>query len=300
MTDFVANLPLLWILGGAIFLTFIRYVLKGVKNPNAQGISDFCDTVCFVIILAFFVIRPFIAQAFYIPSESMTNTLLVNDRLFVDRFTYRFAAPKVGDIIVFDAPPAATNGKKLDFIKRCVAVSGDTIEVQPPRIMDGDREIDALSATGMDWHHLFREILTGPEGSIKFLSSGVQVNGNEPISLLMFQDLLRVKTKAYVELNGLSPTTSMVQQVIDAGTKLKIQPGKTIVNNKVAVEPFTREDPDYVLPSTTLGPTEIYMFGDNRNFSHDSHMWGGLEKSRIVGKAQAIWWPLLRMKVISL
>jgi signal peptidase I len=92
----------------------------------------------------------------------------------------------------------------------------------------------------------------------------------------------------------------MAQQLIDAGSALKIVPGRTIVNGKVASEPFTREDPDYVLPTLTIGQKQVFMLGDNRNFSHDSHMWGALDTNRIVGKAQAIWFPLNRVQLLRL
>jgi signal peptidase I len=80
------------------------------------------------------VFRQFVVQAFRIPSGSMKNTLLVGDFLFVNKFLYgaqipwtqtRLPAirqPRRGDIIVFKAP---TDGR--DFIKRCVAVGGDTL-----------------------------------------------------------------------------------------------------------------------------------------------------------------------------
>jgi signal peptidase I len=92
----------------------------------------------------------------------------------------------------------------------------------------------------------------------------------------------------------------MAQQLIDAGKELKIVPGRTFINGKLAPETYTREDPDYVLPLLTIGKDEVFMLGDNRNFSHDSHMWGPLETSRIVGKAQAIWFPLNRIQLLRI
>jgi signal peptidase I len=90
-----------------------------------------------IAILLALVFRQFVVQAFRIPSESMRNTLLVGDFLFVNKFLYgaklpymdvrlpRVRAPRRGDIIVFVSP---IDGR--DFIKRCVAVAGDTVEVR--------------------------------------------------------------------------------------------------------------------------------------------------------------------------
>ncbi|MFY8053678.1 MAG: signal peptidase I, partial [Armatimonadaceae bacterium] len=298
ITDQIANLPLPVIIAVIAGATFFRFIFRKVDNSFIRGICDLCDTCAFVLALAFLIIRPFVAQAFYIPTESMVNTLLVNDRLVVDRISYRLGNPKRGDIIVFDAPPTATNGKKLDFIKRCVAIEGDTVEVQPPKVMAGDREIDAIAMTGMDWHRVLREVLTTQEGSVKFLESGVSIDAGAPMSIADFQAHLKDKLQAYAKANGPSLTVTMAQQLIDAGKDLTIIPGRLILNGKPVQEAYTREDPDYVLPTLTIGKDEVFMLGDNRNFSHDSHMWGALETKRIVGKAQAIWFPLNRLQLL--
>ena len=50
------------------------------------------------IVLVFLVIRPFVVQAFYIPSGSMLNTLHVGDRILVNKFIYRFRPPERGAV----------------------------------------------------------------------------------------------------------------------------------------------------------------------------------------------------------
>ncbi|HOX25069.1 MAG TPA: signal peptidase I [Candidatus Krumholzibacteria bacterium] len=99
------------------------------------------------------LIRQFLFQAFRIPTGSMKNTLLIHDYLFVNKFIYgaktpdrivipfagktlvddiphvRFPAvrePRQGDIIVFEYP----ENRNVDYIKRCVAVAGDTVLVR--------------------------------------------------------------------------------------------------------------------------------------------------------------------------
>ena len=83
------------------------------------------------------IVRVFLLQAFRIPSESMRDTLLVGDFLFVTKFDYGpkvpfthlrlpgLRKPKPGDIIVFQYPVDPSQ----DFIKRCVATGGQTVEV---------------------------------------------------------------------------------------------------------------------------------------------------------------------------
>ena len=87
-------------------------------------------------LLALFI-RTFIVQAFKIPSGSMKETLQIGDHILVNKFIYGvklpfvmttiipMADPKRGDIVVFKFP----EDPKKDFIKRAVAVGGDTIEI---------------------------------------------------------------------------------------------------------------------------------------------------------------------------
>ncbi|HBU02907.1 MAG TPA: signal peptidase I [Acidimicrobiaceae bacterium] len=72
------------------------------------------------------LIKAFLLQAFYIPSESMTDTLNVDDRVLVNKLSYRIGDIERGDIVVFEKPPAAP-GSITDFIKRVAALPGETI-----------------------------------------------------------------------------------------------------------------------------------------------------------------------------
>src|SRR4030095_3627067 len=93
-------------------------------------------------ILLALVIRAFVVQAFTIPSGSMMDTLLIGDYILVNKFLYGaeipftdthlpgFRDPVRGDIIVFKYP----NDESRDFIKRIVAVGGETVQVRDNRV----------------------------------------------------------------------------------------------------------------------------------------------------------------------
>jgi signal peptidase I len=68
--------------------------------------------------------RAFVAQAYYIPSESMQPTLDVGDHIYINRLVYRFWKPVRGEVVVFDHP----HEHGTDLIKRVVAVGGDKVE----------------------------------------------------------------------------------------------------------------------------------------------------------------------------
>ncbi|MEM9468387.1 MAG: signal peptidase I [Actinomycetota bacterium] len=87
------------------------------------------------------LIKAFLLQAFYIPSASMADTLEVDDRVLVNKLSYRIGDVDRGDIIVFEKPENAP-GDIEDFIKRVIALPGETIT-----FVDGDVFIDGQLLT---------------------------------------------------------------------------------------------------------------------------------------------------------
>jgi signal peptidase I len=109
------------------------------------------------IFLAF--TNAFVLKTFYIPSPSMTDTLLVGDHLFVNRFIFgrqqtvleRALLPgravRRGDIVVFRSPETPT----LDLVKRCVGLPGDVIEVVDKELyVNGGHVADEAYAQHLD------------------------------------------------------------------------------------------------------------------------------------------------------
>ncbi len=82
-------------------------------------------------------IRQFVAEARYIPSGSMEPTLQINDRLIIEKISYRFNAPQQGDIVVF-WPPAELfpiGGRRDAYIKRVIGLPGDQVEVTEGQVL---------------------------------------------------------------------------------------------------------------------------------------------------------------------
>lgn len=114
---------------------------KSQQEPEGSWIGELGRTVALSIILAL-GIRTFIAEARWIPSESMVPTLKINDKLIVDKLSYRFTAPQRGDVVVFSP---TDNIKKNDptlkdaFIKRVIGLPGDKVEVKGGRVYINDK-----------------------------------------------------------------------------------------------------------------------------------------------------------------
>lgn len=119
------------IASAVVVLAIARVSLSRTTAMRAgvrSQVLEMLDSLLIAVVLVFCIIRPFVVQAFYIPSGSMRNTLQENDRILVNRFIYRLREPKRRDIVVFKAPEAASPEHK-DFIKRLIGIPGDRIAV---------------------------------------------------------------------------------------------------------------------------------------------------------------------------
>jgi signal peptidase I len=127
------------LLAGLILAEVLLRMVFKVARDNP--VLEYVDSGMAAILLAF-VIRTFAVQAFKIPSGSMENTLLIGDHLLVNKFIYgtrlpgsdsallKVRDPRHGDVIVFKYPEDPSR----DFIKRCVGVPGDVVEVKDKRV----------------------------------------------------------------------------------------------------------------------------------------------------------------------
>ena len=84
-------------------------------------------------LLAALLIKTFLFQAFYIPSESMLPTLEKQDRVLVNNLSYRLHDVHRGDVVVFERPPNEV-GVIRDLIKRVVGLPGETVEGRDGRV----------------------------------------------------------------------------------------------------------------------------------------------------------------------
>lgn len=104
-------------------------------------VREYYEAILVAFLLALFV-RTFVFENFKIPSGSMEDNLLVGDHLVVNKFIYSpnldsplhavlpYRGPSRGDVVVFKFP----EDPRRDFIKRCIAVAGDTIEVRRKKL----------------------------------------------------------------------------------------------------------------------------------------------------------------------
>ncbi|WP_338441454.1 signal peptidase I [Synechococcus elongatus IITB4] len=150
------------------------------------------------------LIRGWIAEPRFIPSDSMLPTLHVGDRLIVEKVSYQLHPPRPGDIVVFQPPPVLQQaGYRADqaFIKRVIAQPGQTVQVHQ---------------------------------------------------------------------------------------------GQVLVDGNPLTEPYLAEPPVYEWGPYLVPEGGLFVMGDNRNNSNDSHIWGFLPEGNVIGRAWLRFWPLDR------
>jgi len=82
------------------------------------------------------------------------------------------------------------------------------------------------------------------------------------------------------------------------GDVVSVEAGVVSVNGKPLNEPYISAPPDYV--STWTVPNDaVFVLGDNRNYSYDSHSWGFVPVNDVVGKALLVYWPLDAVKLLT-
>ena len=129
MFDMDSPWKIVALVAGVVVLRLAYTVWK--QAPARVFMVELFDSALIAFALVFFIVRPFIVQAFYIPSESMVPTLVPRDRILVNKFVYHLSPVRRGDIVVFQPPDNATSGHDAkDFIKRVVGLPGDSVEVR--------------------------------------------------------------------------------------------------------------------------------------------------------------------------
>jgi len=96
-----------------------------------------------------------------------------------------------------------------------------------------------------------------------------------------------------------NPNEDYIKRVVGLpGETIAIHDNKVYVNNQPLDEPYIAAPPQYT-GEWTVPPDQVFVLGDNRNQSSDSHSWGFVPHDLIVGRALVIYWPLDKVKILN-
>ena len=259
------------------------------EKSIASTFIEYGKTI-FITLLAAFILKLFVVEAYRIPSTSMENTLKVGDFLLVNKLAYGIRTPhhlpftaaylpsftipllhsvRRGDVVVFEYPGSRDEIKpseSVNYIKRCIGLPGDTVQIKSGNVFINGFEISFPPFCKQESHqvsNLFhRSSEMFPEGST------FNDDNYGPIIVPKRGDTLQIdpasffKWRVFIEREG-----HTVRSVAD----------KILVDGAIASTYRVQRDYYFVL-------------GDNRNNSMDSRYWGFVTEDRLIGEALFVYW----------
>lgn len=130
-------------------LLLARYALhrqsRRSKSELWKAARENLDSMTLALSVLFLVLQPFVAEAYLVPSGSMEGTLQTGDKILTSKIVYHLRAPQAGDVVVFEAPPAALVGTNNPpgtlYVKRCIGAPGDVVEIRNRALWRNGRRV---------------------------------------------------------------------------------------------------------------------------------------------------------------
>ena len=92
---------------------------------------------------------------------------------------------------------------------------------------------------------------------------------------------------------GYRASQAFIKRVIGLpGQQVQVTGGRVYVDGEPLAEDYILESPAYEMPAVTVPAGQLFVMGDNRNDSNDSHVWGFLPIENVIGRAALRFWPL--------
>jgi len=109
------------------------------SSSRTRSIIEWIVVIGGALVVAL-LIKAFLVQAFYIPSESMVPTLEIGDRVLVNKLSYKLHDVNRGDLVVFERPEGEPDEDVKDLIKRVIGLPGDQLVIKDNAVyVNGDK-----------------------------------------------------------------------------------------------------------------------------------------------------------------
>lgn len=260
-------------------------------SSNQNKSYEFIKNLLFALIAAF-LIKSFLIETSRVPTGSMEKTIMVGDFLFVNKFIYGSSSPrnipftdialpyfqlpalrepKKKDIVVFEYPG---NQEELhsehiwNYVKRCIAVAGDTIEIKNKVVfINGEEFYRPTHIQYLDYNIVPKGIASPgifPKGS------GWNKDNYGPLVIPKKGDIVKLTPE----------TVETYRAIIDRDYDRRVV---TVEGDRVYIDGKPAD-------SYTIKQDYYFMMGDNRDDSSDSRFWGFVPRENVIGEAIMIYW----------
>ncbi len=99
---------------------------------------------------------------------------------------------------------------------------------------------------------------------------------------------------------GYKASQAFIKRVIGLpGQQVQVMQGNVYVDGSPLTEDYILEAPQYEMPPIVVPTGQLFVMGDNRNDSNDSHVWGFLPIENVIGRAALRFWPLEKAGTVS-
>jgi signal peptidase I len=289
------------------------------KNPALDWIEAFIWAACMVL-----VINQYFFQAYQIPSGSMIDTLLVKDRIFVNKLIFgpellpglvkipSPIKPKRNDIVIFENPSYISRGTAFDIAQRVIymlTISLVNIDLDEAGEPKAQFLIKRAAGMGKDWFKMrngdFYIRFAGTDEWISEKDYNTSIGHSHHLSRLMAREDYPVliaagKAAAYVDLN-----INIPQRLRDEVGRLdNIRNPDYSAYDRARLALLRSAHPDDIRYRTLLSrydlgwyipESRIFPLGDNRDNSRDGRYFGPIRSDKTLGQGAFIYWPLARI-----
>lgn len=268
---------------------------KEPETPVEHIVSWF--KTMFGAIFFIMIVNGLLFGSFVVPTGSMENTVATGDFVFVNRLIYApstpqmipfinkplpyyrlpgYATPKVGDVIVFIYPGDRDDIEPRDFtyyLKRCVAVAGDVLEIRDTKVYVNGKEFT------LPEHGKF-DLSMEPPAEYKEQWIQAQKEHSFPVGKGNTRDdwgPMRIPKKGdKIQLNK-SNVMEWETFIRREGHTLAVEGDNILIDGKKT-------------SSYTVEKDYCFGLGDNRNNSEDSRYWGFIPMENIIGTPMIVYW----------
>ncbi|MCL2792374.1 MAG: signal peptidase I [Spirochaetaceae bacterium] len=309
----------------------IRRYNKYKKHKNKNPVLDWVEAFLWAAMVVL-IINQYLFQAYQIPTGSMINTLLVRDRIFVNKMIYGpelipgalkiqgFFRPQRGEVIIFESPTYLSRGPLFDItqrvvymltlslididkdpdgnprahflIKRAIGVGGDRIKA-----VNGNLFIRPAGVGHWIAEKDFQQKGRAIAPVRRFINPNDYVFYMKAATAMVYTQHNIMPSASDMEaLNRLNSFYPDLRTLPDSATfneyRLKIE-YSIQPHNQWSRKNYRKHEAGWFIPKGW-----IFAVGDNRDNSKDSREFGPVRENRVLGKAMIKYWPLGRIGVI--